>query len=308
MNRILRHAGPAAIGGMVLLVAACGGDGAAAPSTLNIQMSDAPLTGVTRVWVQFSGIEIKPDDGPAVSFTFSPAKGFDLLTLTNGNAAPLLGDTTVDAGEYEWVRLIPDPTPGALYVEDGAGRRDIFIPSGFQSGLKLQRGFVMPAGGRADFTIDFDVAKSLIAPPGLAPTVLMKPVLRMVNNVEVGTLVGAFAPATLAAQAACTGVAPVVYLYPGTVTTPDDLYNPENGGADTLPDVDPLVTAIARLDAGEYDYHVAFVPAGTYTVAFTCNADDPAIDEDALTPDPITFTLYPQTITITAGQTTTANF
>jgi hypothetical protein len=167
----------------------------------------------------------------------------------------------------------------------------------------------MPAGGRADFTIDFDVAKSLIGPPGLAPQVLMKPVLRMVNNIEVGTLAGSFADTTLAAQTACATAAPVVYVYPGVVTTPDDLYNPEVPAPDTLPDVDPLVTAIAsREGTGPYMYRVAFLPAGTYTVAFTCNADDPAIDEDTLTPDPITFTLYPQTVTVAAGQETTADF
>ncbi|MEY2852993.1 MAG: hypothetical protein RL030_125 [Pseudomonadota bacterium] len=295
-----------------LLLGACGGEDAATDpmsSTLRIDITDAPLTGVTKVWVQFTGIEIKPRGGPAQQFTFVPPKGYDLLTLQGGNAATLLGDSTVAPGDYEWIRLMPDATPGALYVETAAGRRNIRIPSGLESGLKLQRGFVMPAGGRADFTIDFDLAKSLLAPPGQAPDVLMKPVLRLVDNIQAGTLEGSFNPQTLAAQAACTGKAPRIYVYTPVTLTPDDLYNPESGAPDTMPGIDPLVTVIAKLNAsGAFAYRISFLPANTYTVAFTCNDDDPAVDESALVPNPITFTLHPQAAVITAGQTTTANF
>src|SRR5690348_7692313 len=90
-----------------LALAGCGGEGAS--STLNLGITDAPLTGATKVWLQFTGVEIKPAGGPAQIFTLSPAAGFDMLTLQNGNAATLLGDTTVDPGDYEWVRLIMDP-------------------------------------------------------------------------------------------------------------------------------------------------------------------------------------------------------
>jgi Domain of unknown function (DUF4382) len=302
----------AAAASIALLLFGCGGeDGTVDPSssTLRIDLTDAPVTGVTKVWVQFTGIEVKPRGGQSQQFTFSPPKGYDLMTLQNGNAAPLLGDSTVDAGEYEWVRLIPDATPGALYIEGTGGRRNIRIPSGLETGLKLQRGFVMPAGGRADFTIDFDVAKSLLAPPGQAPDVLMKPVLRLVDNIQAGTLEGSFSPQTLAAQAACAGRAPRVYVYTPVTLTPDDLYNPENGAADTMPGVDPLVAVTAKPNAsGTYAYRISFLPANTYTVAFTCNEDDPAVDESALVPNPITFTIHPQPAVISAGQTTTANF
>ncbi len=92
------------------------------------------------------------------------------------------------------------------------------------------------------------------------------------------------------------------------MTTPDDLYNPVNDSADTMPTVDPLVTATAALVSGQYAYRIGFVPVGSYTVAFTCNDDDPLVDENTLVPNPITFTLYPQTVSIAAGMTTTANF
>jgi hypothetical protein len=305
MNHINIRRGPVALAIAALAMAGCGGE--EGTSTLNLALTDAPVDEATTVWVQFTGVEVKPANGPAEAFMFTAPKGYDLLTLQNGNAATLLGDTTVDAGEYEWVRLILDPAPGSSYVVDDSGRHDLRIPSGAQTGLKLVRGFTMPAGGRADFTIDFVLQESIIAPPGQSPDYLMKPVLRMTNNIETGSIAGTFAAPTLAAIPACAGKAPSVYLYTGAGVVPDDLYNPLEGPPDTAPDVSPLVTAIAAPNASsQYAYRIGFVQAGTYTVAFTCNDDNPAVDENATTP--LAFVVYPTPVVVTAGQTATANF
>lgn len=305
MNKPTLRCATAAMAIATLLAAGCGG-GDDATSTLSLSLTDAPVDNATTVWVQFTGVEVKPEAGEAEQFLFSAPKGFDLLTLQNGNAATLLGDSTVPAGDYEWVRLILDPAPGSSYVIDDSGQHDIRIPSGAQTGLKLVRGFTMPAGGRADFTIDFLLEHSLIAPPGQSPDYLMKPVLRMTNNIETGTIEGSFAPATLAGIPACTGVAPSVYLFEGSGVTPDDLYNPVDATPDTAPEVDPLVTATAYLNEAVYEYKVAYVAEGTYTVAFTCNNDDPAVDENTTTP--LTFTTYGMPVVVTAGQTSTVDF
>lgn len=295
-----KRAVPAAVA-LALLIAGCGGEDGT--STLSLSLTDAPVDDATTVWVQFTGVEIKRAGGPPETFMFEAPKGFDLLTLQNGNAAPLLGDTTVPAGSYEWLRLILDPAEGSSYVVDDTGQHDLFIPSGAQTGLKLVRGFVMPAGGRADFTIDFLLHESIIAPPGLSPDYLMKPVLRMTNNVETGTIAGQFLTPTAAPL--CEGSAPTMYLFEGADVAPDDLYNPLAGAPDTAPDVNPLVTTTAVLNS-VYEYRFSFVQAGTYTLAFTCDEDDPAMDEDATTP--LEFLAYPEPVTVTAGQTTTADF
>jgi hypothetical protein len=279
----------------------CGGDGGT--STLSLSITDAPVDEATTVWVQFTGVELKRAGGPPETITFDAPKGYDLLTLQNGNAATLLDDTTVPAGEYEWLRLMPDPAPGSSYVIDDSGQHDLVIPSGAQTGLKLVRGFTMPAGGRADFTIDFVLQESIIAPPGQSPDYKMKPVLRMTNNVETGSIAGKFL--TPDAAAICDGAAPSLYLFTGADVTPDDLYNPLEGAPDTAPDVDPLVTTQAVMN-GVFEYRFSYVQAGTYTLAVTCDEDDPAVDENATTP--LAFFLYPDPLVVTAGQTTTADF
>lgn len=298
----------------LLALSGCGSDGQlSASSTLSLNLVDGPITGATVVWVQFTGVEVKPVNGPSQTFNFSPAKGYDLLTLQGGNAATLLGDTTVPAGDYEWIRLKIDPTPDSSYVEDGSGVHGLKIPSGTQSGLKLIRGFTMPAGGRADFTIDFVLDKSIIAPPGLAPQYLMKPVLRMTNNIEVGTLEGTIGATAFAGNAGCASGSPRVYLYEGASVMPDDIYNPQDDSEDSAPEVDPLVTTTATSNgSGGYDYYIGYVEAGTYTAAFTCDADDPEVDENLdenMQPvDGLDFTVLADPVVVMAGQTTTADF
>jgi hypothetical protein len=139
----------------------------------------------------------------------------------------------------------------------------------------------------------------------------LKPVLRLVDNAQVGTMSGTFQSTTLSAQSNCGTHPPVVYLYQGAGVTPDNLFVPPSGTSDTdaAGTVEPFTTATAALNSmSEYAYTIAFLPAGTYTAAFTCDPDDPSVDEDTLTPNPIHFATYPQPVTVSANTTTTANF
>jgi hypothetical protein len=133
----------------------------------------------------------------------------------------------------------------------------------------------------------------------------------MVDNAQVGTISGTFQASTLAAPSNCGAHAPVVYLYSGAGVIPDDIYNPASGATDTdaTGTAEPLTTSTAPLNSSsDYAYTIGFVPAGTYTVAFTCDTDDPNVDESALLPDPIHFTVYSQPVVVMANQSSTANF
>lgn len=313
MNTLSRLAAPSALTVFALALNACsgGGGGSSGDSTLNLGLTDAPVTGVTKVWIQFTGVEVKPVNANPIDFTFSPEKGFDLLTLQNGTTATFLNGSTIPAGQYEWVRLMVDTNPGAMYVMDSTGQHNLTIPSGAETGLKLIQGYTMPAGGVANFTVDFVLSKSLIAPPGQSPDYKLKPVLRLVDNAQVGTIAGVFDPTTLAAQSNCGTQAPTVYVYPSANVMPDDIYSPPAGtdDVDTAGTAEPLTTATAALNSSsQYAYSVAFLPVGTYTVAFTCDPDDPTVDEETLSPNPIHFTTYPQPVTVSTNMTSPANF
>jgi hypothetical protein len=299
---------PSAAAGLVLgavacivllaMLAACGGGGGSGDESdapqfgrLTLRITDSPVTEAERVVVQFTGLEIKPRAAaePEV-FDFSTPRQIDLLALDGGGSEILLSDEELPAGEYEWIRLKVnagrDGSDSFIELEDGS-RHPLFIPSGNQTGLKLIRGFVIGVGSSHNFTIDFDLRKSVIDPPGLGEPYLLKPVLRLVNNLEVGTIDGIVAQGLVV-----DGCAPAVYLYSGADIVPDDL------GSATA----PLASTAVNLDTatGAWRFRLAFVPAGAHTLAFTCAADD----DDAEVDDALTFSV-PINVTVVPGQTTT---
>ena len=68
-----------------------------------------------------------------------------------------------------------------------------------------------------DYTNDFDLRKSVTCPGEQAPACFLKPAERLVDNTTVGNIQGVVA--TNSIPSTCT---PAVYLYNGTVTTPED--------------------------------------------------------------------------------------
>jgi hypothetical protein len=283
------------------LLASCGGGGgeAGAPANgqLTLGITDAPVDGATAVVVKFTAVELKPEAGAAFTVNLSPAASIDLLALAGGSSRTLLDAHTVPAGRYEWVRLLIEAQENqpSSYIDFATGERfPLFVPSGSESGLKLIRGFTVAAGSISNFTIDFDLRKSVIAPPGQSPNYLLKPVLRIVDNLTVGAIAGTVATGLVPAE--CS---PQVYVFTGTGIVPDDL--------DTAPypDVDPLVSVPVILDpaSGEYRFRASFIETGDYTASFTCNgaADTPEGEE-------VLVFAGTQNLTVTANQTTTIAF
>ena len=279
---------------LALTAAGCGGSGGGGPDgggpgtgTLSLQITDAAVDSAEHVFVQFSGLEIQAAGGhrttlyycqdPAdptktvlseVPCTTPPApKRLDLLALSGGQAEVLLDDFALPAGHYVWIRLMVDTagTRDSTIVLVGGVEHELTIPSGDQTGLKLNRGFNVPAGGSADFTIDFDLRKSVhVTGTG---EYMLRPTLRLADNTLVGAIAGTVNPALVP-----EGCTPAVYVFEGGGVAPDDIDG-------TAPD--PVTTATVKLDAGVYKYKAAFLEPGSYTVAYTCQAamDDPAVND-----------------------------
>lgn len=252
-----------------MLLAACGGGGDSTPAsstgTLSINVTDAPVDSARHVWVTFSAIELKPEGQSPITIDI-PDRRIDLLALRDGRSEPLLPNTTVPAGRYEWVRvqIVAQQNTNSSVIELLDGRSfPLFVPSGEERGLQLIRGFSVAQGGVTDFTIDFDLRRSVIAPPGQAPNYLLKPVLRLVDNLRIGTVSGTV-PASLIPTSCAT---PFVYVFAGSSITPDDM------DSDPAPDVDPVISVPVQLNSttGEWSFRVPFLEVGSYTVAFTCD-------------------------------------
>lgn len=277
-------------------LSACGGGGGGAVGQVKLAVTDAPVDDATAVVVQFTGVELQPADGQRVDFDFAAPRQIDLLALNGGESELLLDGVEVPAGRYNFIRLkvLTSRTGLESHIDlvDGT-THPLFVPSGAESGLKLNRGFVVPAGGTSDFTIDFDLRKSVHEPQNAGDAYLLRPTLRIVDNTVVGEISGTV-DATLAGAANCT---PAVYAYSGADVAPDDVDGTAPEPVSTATVLPPDATS------AEYRYTLAFLEAGTYTVAFTCEA---ALDQPA-TSETLVFT-GAQNVTVTADGTAAADF
>ena len=273
------------------LLAACGssdgggGSKDAPTGSLKLSVTDAPVDDAEAVWIKFRAVEFKPEGGSPVRHELLGAgnpqvpapQSINLLPLQEGRSAVLVNNLELPAGRYEWIRLIVDNVENERdsYIVIEGNECELRVPSGDESGLKLIRGFTLPANGSVALTVDFDLRKSIVEPPGQQGTgidctqaYLLKPVLRLVQDSDVGAITGTVDPSLFLPD--CSRL---VYVF-------SDGTGPAGG---TLPDDqdadDPNPVVMAKADAVTGAYHASFLPSGNYTLAFTCGLDDMATND-----------------------------
>lgn len=289
--------------GMTLLaataLAACGGDGSADISgtgSLSIGVTDAPVDDADEVVVTFTAVELLgEDDALQERFELDEPQQIDLLSLQGTDSELLVNGESVPVGTYEQVRLIVDaPAPScnnpappfASFITIDGVQNPLVVPSGNTSGLKVRGPLTVAQGGATAYTVDFDLRKA-IAERGNTGCFNLRPVLRVVDNAEVGTLTGTV-DGDLLSQSSCTadtvsGEGAAVYLYNGADVTPDDAFG-------DAPEALLTTALLSPLDdgSGDFSYTVGFLLAGDYTAAFTCQASDDAPEtNDAVEFDPV---------------------
>lgn len=290
----------AALAGSMLLAACGGGSGS---SQLKISVADAPIDGAEKVVVTFTGVEVKPVGGDAIQLDLLAPVQVDLLATAGGQAAVVVAPSDVPSGDYEWMRLKVVTNRDTLdsYIQLAGGEQaPLFVPSGEQSGLKIIHAFSVPDSGLQALTVDFDLRRSITKPVGQNAYTL-KPVLRVVADDAVGLISGNIDP-TLYQTEDCTadpltGAGGSVYVYTGADAMADDI-----GGAGTQPLLTAPVKAVVVDSVTTYTYTVAYLPAASYTVAFSCQAGD-----DALTTDEAILFPAQGNVAVTAGATAVLN-
>lgn len=264
----------------VALVSACGDSGDPAGGRVTVGLTDMPVDDAEQVVISVTGVAFKPEgSGPEFVADFTP-RSIDLLQYQNGQTAILLQNMPMEAGRYQWLRLILETEPNVRdsYIVIDGQECELNVPSGAESGLKMHRPIDVPAAGSLALTIDFDLHNSIHTPPGQAAGAcatgyVFRPTLRLVNDAEVGAIAGAVSFDSGTVPPDCKAN---VYLYEGTVT-PDD----SEDSTDASPDIDPFAVVGVDIPEGSVTgtYQAAFIPAGSYTAAFTCSEDTEA-DED----------------------------
>jgi hypothetical protein len=299
-----------------LILTACGGgdsddssSGGTAP--LSVSITDAPVDGASAVVITFTGVTVQADDGTRTTYSvYDPLTGksersIDLLALGGGDHVVLLDDVALDYGRYSWMRLEVDlsyPEKAYIAFEDNPDAPyELRCSSCDQSGLKLNRSFtvgevcetngdVEPVDSELDepcgtgeagvaFTIDFDLRKS-ITDPQSGDHYKLRPTLRIVETELAGNFTGIVAASLIpdagsfepSDSSGCS-----VYTFAGSDVAPDDIFL-DDGDTHT----NPVTTADVKWNGVEFTYTAAFLVAGGYTAALTCDAvnDDPEMDDD----------------------------
>lgn len=160
----------------------------------------------------------------------------DLLTLTGGNFA-ILADSTLPSGTYTQVRLVLSEN-NTVMVDSML--HDLDVPSGQNSGLKLNHPFTINDDAIYEFTLDFDVDRSIHQTGD--GQYIMKPVIRIIVDQTSGGLMGVVEPVSARALVWTVAGDDTVTAWADTVT-----------GQFTF----------SMLAAGEYDLNIG-ATVGTY--------------------------------------------
>lgn len=303
---------PALMAAGLFGLAGCGGSsGGEEMGTLSIGLTDGPVDYAENVYVEFTGLELKAAGGPATEYPIDPdacdmqgTAGTCTIDLKKlwGTKQRTLFSSDLLAGEYQWARLLVNAEQDTLdsYVTF-SGENEIppmecslYIPSGAETGLKIVSGMTVTTNGRSEYMLDFDIRKSITAPPGLASPAtecmqnyILKPAIRIVDKTKVGSITGTVDPNLLdgCRDEDIDGIVDHLDVYvfeafdadgKAIEVTADD-YDGEG---------DPITSAMVKWNGTDYTYEVGYLLEGDYKLGLTCTPDvDEMPNEDPVSPD-----------------------
>lgn len=158
--------------------------------SIKMYMFDSPAL-YDSVVVVVNRVEVHTANGDDNSGWFvinNNVQVYDLLQLRNG-ANVILGDTALPAGHYTQIRLILGN--GSYIVQNGL-KFDLTVPSGLQTGIKLNHEFNIEEGTLYELSLDFDASRSIhVTGSG---KYMMQPTIRVVPLLASGSISGNIVP------------------------------------------------------------------------------------------------------------------
>lgn len=221
MNKIKQNikefiTGTLALG--MLFMAGCSLDSNPGMGTLQVKMHDAPAN-YDEVNIFIERVDVNNTTGDQGWVTISePNQSYDLLELTNGTFV-VLADAELEVGTYPQIRLVVSRDANTVVI-DGESF-GLFVPSGAETGVKLNVNAEIREGITYTLLLDFDALRSVVK-TGQAPNpgYILQPVIRATNEALTGNIGGVVEPFDVNA---------VVYAIAGEDTLSTTFPNEENG-------------------------------------------------------------------------------
>jgi len=278
---------------MLLCLTSCGSNSNS--SNLNIYIADAPIDQASSINITLTELDVTGDNG-TYYFPFPSPITFNFYRLQGGLSA-FLTRQPLPTGHYTSITLYFEASPGTFessltLIGDG-NIYPLVIPANAPTKVTLPVNFIIFNNISANYTIDLDLRSSIFLDPNNPNQYILQPSLRAIAVGDSGSITG-----TVANTLVTSGCSPSIYVYSGNVTPTDvNIYAPVGS-------VQPISSALVGVNSTTaiYNFTVGWLPAGTYTLAFTCEAgqDNPTMTDNILFTPVIT-------ATVNAGQTTFVN-
>lgn len=179
----------------IIILSSCSDNNGTAK--IQVALVDAPAD-YDAVNIDIQDVQINvssevDDQGGWQSLESAEPGVYDLLLLTNGEEQ-FLGEIELPEGKLGQVRLILGD--GNILTVDGQ-ETPLTVPSGSQSGLKINVDADIQAGITYKLVLDFDAAKSVVK-AGNSGKYNLKPVIRAQMEATTGAIHGTISPAETA--------------------------------------------------------------------------------------------------------------
>jgi hypothetical protein len=183
-----------------LAISACGSSDSG-PGRINVKLTDGPSVDYDAVFLDIQEVQIHENGGWLTLGT--PDRVVDLLTLRNGVTTTLVTEKQIEAGHYTQMRLVLGPDNTVVLAGEGSVEsrtRPLVVPSGQQSGVKLNVNFDVLPDTTVDVVLDLDVARSVfVHRTGASEKYMLRPVVSAVDVLLTGSISGVLTDAVTGA-------------------------------------------------------------------------------------------------------------
>ncbi len=239
---------------------------------LQLSITDAPVDAenIESVWITITEIGYQYMDEWQSTGPLSEPLVVDLLTLTHGKTEDLI-PIPLAVGTYKNIRFIldidgegEDSASSGCYIEFTDGTTsELFVPSGEQSGYKANGTFEITNTATTGITTDFDLRKAVVKRGN--GSYLLKPVIRMIKNDEVGSV-------TVPVDEGTGYNNIIVFAYIDGEYIELEAADPVDGEV-------RFPNAVNSVGADlEGNYTLPFLPAGTYDIVIAGYNDDTFVE------------------------------
>lgn len=246
----------------------------ACESSLDVDLAADPVDNASRVVLPLDGVVLRTAENEERSVKRDDTADVDLLQFDGDTLFGLISNGDPKDGDYVGVRLRIEEDG---FVERLGGDRVPIDPAADSPFAEVEFSVKEDDGDNIALLLALDLRLSLSETND--DRYLLRPVLRAVRSGDEAEVSGTVASALLSDAACNAGAA--VYAFRGEDVEPD-----ERDGVG----VEPFATApvLRNLGGGSASYRLRLLPAGSYTLALTCdgeredglNAADPDMEFD----------------------------